>query len=471
MKKASPQSPALLVSVGAQSDVGSQRTENQDRITRASTPFGDLFVVADGVGGYQGGAEAAQLTVEGFADFLSRHGELPVQQALQEAARLTSEEMVRRGASDPARRNMGSTVVLCIVQGVHTIVAHAGDSRAYLAREGRLERLTRDHSVVERLVSEGILDQAQAREHPDANVLTRVLGQPGATLDIRELELRSGDGLLLCSDGLWGYAGESEIETIATSQSLSATGVAQALLNLALGGGGGDNISIQFLRFEAPASQRRRAILLGGPPRRLVAPAVVLGVLLALGTGALVFENYRHPVQQKGSPAAEAVTPKPPAPEPEPVPAASSAKAKSSGNAQPKTEIAIVRDSKSDPVNWAAELRKMAWLMSPRSVDRSEECPISEEEEPALYYAPGKRDVAARTRDALKEKPVIVEMSRDDLEACGGRELLIMPELARPRESRDGSVEGQAKSGIETAGKAARQKIEKGAQRVLHPQP
>jgi PPM family protein phosphatase len=468
MKKASPQSPALLVSVGAQSDIGSQRTENQDRITRASTPFGDLFVVADGVGGYQGGAEAAQLTVEGFADFLSRHGELPVQQALQEAARLVSEEMVRRGASDSSRHNMGSTVVLCIVQGAHAIIAHAGDSRAYRVREGQLQQLTRDHSVVERLVSEGILDQTQAREHPDASVLTRVLGQPGTTLDISELELRSGDSLLLCSDGLWGYANESEIETVATSQDLSATGVAQALLNLALGGGGGDNISIQFLRFEAPASQRRRAMLLGGP-RKLVAPAIVLGVLLAGGTGALVVENYRHPVQQKGSPAAEAVTPKPAAPEP--MPALSSSKAESPGSAKPKTDIVIVRDSKSDGVNWDSELRKMTWLMSPRGVDRSEECPIPDKEEPVLYYAPGKRDVATKTRDALQEKPEIDEISRDELKACGGRELLIMPESAPPQTTGDGSVEGQAKSGIEAAGKAARQKIEKGAQRVLHPRP
>src|ERR1043165_2202084 len=93
---------SLVVSVGVECNVGRERTENQDRVTRAATPFGDLFVVADGVGGYQGGSEAAQATVDGFANYLKSHGNLPLPEALQRAVRHISAELQRRSAGNQA---------------------------------------------------------------------------------------------------------------------------------------------------------------------------------------------------------------------------------------------------------------------------------------------------------------------------------------------------------------------------------
>jgi len=167
-----------------------------------------------------------------------------------------------------------------------------------------LKQLTRDHSVMERLVSQGVLTPAQAREHPDASVLTRALGQAAeVSLDVAEIALQPRDAILLCSDGLWAYAPHSEMEAVAASDSLSATAVSEALLNLALKGGGGDNISIQFLRFN-PVEAPRMALAISGSgtgkilgmPMKLALPAAALASVLAVYTGRLFWDNYRHAI-------------------------------------------------------------------------------------------------------------------------------------------------------------------------------
>jgi len=300
MPAANSPSSSLIVSVGVQCHVGKERTENQDRVTRASTPFGDLFVVADGVGGYQGGAEAAQATVEGFVSYLNSHGNFSLTDALQQAARAVSANLMQRSAANHLLHGMGSTVVLSVVHGDSATYAHIGDSRAYLVRDRQLRQLTRDHSVMERLVSQGVLTPTQAREHPDASVLTRALGQSAdISIDVAEIQLRPYDALLLCSDGLWAYAKHAEMEAIATSGSLSATAVSEALLNLALKGGGGDNISVQFLRF-SPANTSRAAMAgatggkILGMPKKLALPAAALASALVAFTGYLTWDNFQH---------------------------------------------------------------------------------------------------------------------------------------------------------------------------------
>ncbi len=258
------QSRALVVSVGVQTHVGRQRTENRDRVARAATPHGDLFVISDGSGGNESGSEAAQFTVAGFAEYLNSHPGMELEKALQEAAREINLGLMELDDSTAAARGSGvtSTAVLCVTQGNRVTYAHAGDSRAYLVRGGRLRQLTRDHSVAESLLTIGSLSPAEARQHPDAKMLTRTLGRSADTpLDIGRFELHPSDCLLLCSDGLWGYAPETEIEAVAGDADLSPSSVADALLNLALEGGGGDNISIQFLRFHLKAEKRGNARL------------------------------------------------------------------------------------------------------------------------------------------------------------------------------------------------------------------
>jgi serine/threonine protein phosphatase PrpC len=293
MPWATTNSRSLVVSVGVQCHVGKERSENQDRVTRAATPFGDLFVVADGVGGYQGGSEAAEATVAGFAGLLNAPGNLSLPDSLRRAEREINLDLQRRAAANPALRGMGSTAVLCVVNRDRVTYAHVGDSRLYLMRDHQLRQLTRDHSVIERLISQGVLTPDRARQHPDANVLTRAIGQPSeAGLDIAEITLRQNDALLLCSDGLWGYAPHREMETIAGAEQLSASAVATGLLNLALEGGGGDNISIQFLRFKSRETPRQPWRLLGMESK--IAVPLALAAILGIATILLSVPNYRN---------------------------------------------------------------------------------------------------------------------------------------------------------------------------------
>ena len=320
-----PQPTSLVVSVGVQCHVGKERSENQDRVTRAATPFGDLFVVADGVGGYQGGSEAAQATVDGFVRYLQAHGDLSLSDALQQAVRSISADLRQRSAANQPMHGMGSTVVLCVFHGDRITYAHAGDSRLYLLRDHKLTQITRDHSVMERLVSQGVLTPDQAREHPDASVLTRAIGQVDISLDIGELALQPNDGLLLCSDGLWAYARHEEMEAVAASDTLSVSGIATALLNLALEGGGGDNISVQFLRFTTLEWPKKSRSVLGWEHKKAI-PVIALASIIAAGGAGMFVSNYRHPIANP-NPAATGEASTPPATVQPPPPAPNSATA------------------------------------------------------------------------------------------------------------------------------------------------
>ncbi len=248
--------------VGAGAHRGLVREENQDRISRVQSPLGELFIVADGMGGHQGGATAAQMLIDGLAENLrALPPETPPEEALRQAAQKANANILRRAREDRRLARMGATAVLALVQplpqGHRAWIAHAGDSRAYLWRDGKLERLTRDHTLVQRMVDHQILDEEAARNHPDANVVTRGFGQ-SAEVELEvgtPLPLREGDRLLLCSDGLSGYVDDDAI-----AQALAAEGEAQAatdaLIDLALQAGGEDNVSLQLIAVqgeEAPA--------------------------------------------------------------------------------------------------------------------------------------------------------------------------------------------------------------------------
>src|SRR5262245_43752591 len=165
--------------VGPKTHPGKVRNENQDRMSRFISPLGEVFIVADGMGGHQGGATAAIMTIEGFESQLSAATlDASFEISLQDAAAKTNEQIFRAANSgDPTTAKMGSTVVLALVSGDRVSVAHAGDSRAYLFRGGRLLRLTKDHSAVQRMIDHNMLTEAEARDHPDASVILRAFGQ------------------------------------------------------------------------------------------------------------------------------------------------------------------------------------------------------------------------------------------------------------------------------------------------------
>lgn len=228
------------------------RDENQDWMSWTENSWGECCIVADGMGGYRGGATASRMTVEG----LERHlAEAPAEwtfaQALQQAIQKTNEE-VYRGAhgGNPDIANMGSTVVIALLARGQLQVAHIGDSRAYLFRRGRLNLLTKDHTSVQRMVDAGLITAEDAREHPEAHVLSRAVGtQPEVEIEIKDpTPLRPGDGILLCSDGLSGYVTDDQIEQTLRQRRSEVQSIPKVLVDLALAAGSDDNITVQFVK-------------------------------------------------------------------------------------------------------------------------------------------------------------------------------------------------------------------------------
>jgi serine/threonine protein phosphatase PrpC len=305
-------SPVLAIRVGAESEVG-QREQNQDCMTGFTSPFGAVYLIADGMGGHRGGAEASRLVVEAFSRHLeAAPASTPVRDALTLALRLANIEVLEKSKSgNPELEGMGSTVAVALFApaagGLDMITAHVGDSRIYLERRGVLNQITTDHTQIQWLIDIHALDEASARNHPYASVLTRAIGHTTELeIDVSDpIPLQSGDGILLCSDGLSGFAGCEDIShTI--KRSTDPSDCAHLLVQLALAAGSNDNITIQFLRIE----QEQRLALRDRarhtqpeyapfPPRSsgspMWLPIVAITFVVLLGVGAWWFYTHRNP--------------------------------------------------------------------------------------------------------------------------------------------------------------------------------
>jgi protein phosphatase len=191
-----------------------------------------------------------------YAHLAALPQDYPADKALREAAaRANASIVVAARAPDSPHPRMGSTVVAALLQPDGDItnawIGHIGNSRAYLMRAGRLHRLTTDHSAVQSLLNRNLITPEEAKNHPDALVLTRCLGhQLEVEIEIEQFPLAVGDWLLLCSHGLWGFVPELEIQTAAASLSVEAA--AHNLLELALTAGGHNNIGIEVAQLIAP---------------------------------------------------------------------------------------------------------------------------------------------------------------------------------------------------------------------------
>jgi protein phosphatase len=225
------------------SDLGRQRQGNEDNyFVRAP-----LFVVADGMGGAQAGEVASEMAVESF------DGGLPdgspadgLVSVIEEANRRIHD----RSRAESQRAGMGTTVTAAYVGEQEVTIAHVGDSRAYVLRDGELTRLTRDHSLVGELVARGKLTEEQAETHPQRSVITRALGpEPDVQVDVQVYQARSGDVFMVCSDGLTSMVPEARVrEILQAGHSLEAAG--RELIVAANDAGGRDNITVILFRLE-----------------------------------------------------------------------------------------------------------------------------------------------------------------------------------------------------------------------------
>jgi serine/threonine protein phosphatase PrpC len=252
------------IEVSGQTDLGCVRQNNEDSFgywesedDREFQRKGRLAVVADGMGGYEGGQEASRLAVETLVAVYRDFGGDDPQQALIEGLQTAHEQIREYSFAHPELRGMGTTCTAAAIVRVGDGAAqydalyyvHVGDSRLYLIRDSQIHRVTRDHSYVSRLVESGLITAEQAETHPQRNILTAALGtNPELIMDSpgQPEPLRPDDVLVICSDGLWGQVRDSEILDAVEEKSAEQAG--RDLIELARERGGPDNITVQILR-------------------------------------------------------------------------------------------------------------------------------------------------------------------------------------------------------------------------------
>lgn len=242
--------PALSIRAACQSDTGRLRRLNEDRVVyvvpHSSDPLADrgaLIVLADGMGGAAAGEVASKIAVETIpAVYYDHH--VPAAEALALALRCANRAIFEHGRKAPDLRGMGTTATVVAIRENHAHIAHVGDSRCYLFRDGQLCQLTDDHSLVMDLVRRGVISAEDARHHPRRNIILKALGT-NARIEVDVLDplaLACGDVLLLCSDGLTDLVPDASIAAILDGAPPRTA--CEALVTAANASGGSDNITV-----------------------------------------------------------------------------------------------------------------------------------------------------------------------------------------------------------------------------------
>jgi serine/threonine protein phosphatase PrpC len=251
--------PKPGIEAASLTDIGRQRVNNEDSYLYwepdSDEDFrrkGRLAIVADGMGGYEGGQEASRLAVETVRSVYDNAFGASPQDTLIEAFQSAHQNIQRFAVEHPQFYGMGTTCTALAIVERQLYFAHVGDSRLYLIRGDSITRLTRDHSYVGRLVESGIVRSEDAESHPQRHILTAALGSGrDVTPHIPEhaFSLELGDSLLLCTDGLWGLVGDPELSGVV--QTNPPAEACQKLVSMALERGGPDNITVMVLHISA----------------------------------------------------------------------------------------------------------------------------------------------------------------------------------------------------------------------------
>jgi PPM family protein phosphatase len=257
-----------VVEVAHRTDTGRQRNANEDAFY-ARAP---VFAVADGMGGAQAGEVASRVAADAF-ESAGEHDDAP-ERYLSRVVTEANERIHELAQSDASRSGMGTTLTAALIRDNEVSLAHVGDSRAYVLREGELKRLTSDHSLVEELRRQGRLTEAQAEEHPQRSIITRALGpEPDVEVDTMTVPARPGDVFILCSDGLTTMVPEARIARI-LERSKSLESAVSRLVREANEGGGRDNITVVAFRLaDAEAAAAKEQPTLIAPPTQEAEPS------------------------------------------------------------------------------------------------------------------------------------------------------------------------------------------------------
>lgn len=256
----------LVARVSARTSIGQVRKNNEDNVSIWASEGVVLALIADGMGGAAAGEEASRLAVEAVqADFLgavtdAQHlqvlSEAELEKRLSKAVQDANRAVIERAETDPTLKGMGTTSTLAVIRGNRAVIAHVGDSRAYLidGRDHAIMQVTNDHSFVQALVASGHITPEQAEDHPMRNVLYRVLGQSlDLEVDVYICSVKAADRLVLCSDGLTKHLHSEDIARIVTATN-NPDEATLDLIELANDRGGEDNISVVVVMMEEALS-------------------------------------------------------------------------------------------------------------------------------------------------------------------------------------------------------------------------
>ena len=250
-----PQTTPLFAAL---SDLGLRRQDNQDSYgyfhgEGATAGKGTLLVVADGMGGHQGGGVASRMAVDTIIEhYKTASGPSPVE-ALREAFARAGQRIYQGAQKQPALASMGTTCTALAIVDNHVHLMHVGDTRAYLIRQGQIRRLTSDQTWVQEMVNQGFLTAREAQHHPDRNILMQALGTESTPKSVGSqapLLVEPADLFVLCTDGLSGLVEDEEIRDLVLADSDPQQACAR-LVELAKARGGDDNITVLILKIPA----------------------------------------------------------------------------------------------------------------------------------------------------------------------------------------------------------------------------
>lgn len=267
---------------GSRTEIGNVREHNEDSLT----VLPPLFAVADGMGGHEAGEVASEITINTLNDLAPQSADA---EALARAVVAANLNVIKAPSQGVGREGMGTTLTAAILEKERLVIAQVGDSRAYLLHNGSLQQLTRDHSLMADMIEAGQLTEAEARVHPNRSVITRAIGSdPHMQPDLYELNVETGDRLLLCSDGICGMIEDHEIASI-MRQAPSAQSCADQLVEAALAAGGFDNTTAVVVDVEGFKAVREKK-----QARKSKALAIGVIVCLLAALACAVFAGYYY---------------------------------------------------------------------------------------------------------------------------------------------------------------------------------
>jgi len=286
------------MSVGAYagaSDTGRKRRHNEDSYVIAPP----LFAVADGMGGAQAGEIASKLAAAALDD--TDPGALSAPERVTSLIQEANRRVHERAVSDPATSGMGTTMTVAFVEGTNVTFGHVGDSRAYRLRDGAMEQITEDHSLINELLKSGKLSPEEAELHPQRSVITRAVGtDPDVDVDSFTIEAEIGDVFLICSDGLTDMVPDAEIRDVLDKNHDDLDRATKSLVAAANRGGGEDNITVIAFAISADGETAEMPKIDDTVENAVPAPQV--------DTMVVPPEQVEHVFVEPGSPEAAAIT-------------------------------------------------------------------------------------------------------------------------------------------------------------------